>query len=250
MNKAKNQVLVLLMVYGCSSAAQTSAFLEADGLLVLEIESVTAVPNGWAEEIVFDDYTGASYFRYAANNQFNNPGNDLLSYPIFIQNPGRYQFQWRNLIAEGSSNTDANDSWLRLSASAYYGQKSRNNGDISIVCPKGYDPEVNACPEELDEDGGGVEPEGSGSNGWFKVYRSGPGDWVWSTRTSDNDAHNIFARFDYPGIYLIEVSGRSKDHAIDRMVLYRDDYAGNPLDVGLVESPWVDVDLIYKDGFD
>lgn len=249
MNVYQLTATILMLCWLGESHSQYFAFTEQGGLLVVEIESVDEVAAGWSEETEFEDYTDMSYFRYSANNQLNNPGNGLLEYPIFIQNTGLYQFQWRNLIAEGTSTTDANDSWLKIIGSAYYGQKNRSNGDVSIVCPKGYDSATNECPVDLDEDGGGVEPVGSGSDGWFKVYRSGSGDWVWSTRTSDSDAHNIFVRFDYPGIYMIQVSGRSKDHAIDRMVLYRTDYVGDPLDVKILESPWLDVDLIFMDGF-
>ncbi|WP_283708614.1 hypothetical protein [Marinicella marina] len=223
--------------------AQT-AFLEQNGLIIIELESLTDIPNGWSEESVFDEISGTSYHRYAGNNQFNNPGVDLFEVLIFIQNPGTYQFRWRNLIAKGDSNTDANDSWLRIIADAYYGQQ----GNDSIVCPKGYDPNNNDCPINLDADGE-VTPEGSGSNGWFKVYRSGSGLWKWSTRTSDNDAHEIFARFDTSGLYLIQISGRSQNHAIDRMVLNDVNYNGDPTDLILPESTTIDADLIFADGF-
>ncbi len=225
--------------------AEILGFVEQEGLLVIEIESIPMVPNGWAEEVEFSGFTGSSYFRYAANNQLNNPGVDLLNYPVLIQNPGLYRFRWRNLIAEGTSTTDANDSWLKIDASAFYGQQ----GNDSIVCPKGYDVMQNDCPVELDADMN-VVPAGSGSAGWFKVYRSGQGEWVWSTQTSDSDAHQIYARFDQPGIYQIQVSGRSKDHAIDRMVAYRDDFSGDPLAINQTESEWADIDLIYIDSFE
>jgi len=247
----KTWVFLILFFYFQLVSAQTSAFLEEDGLLVIEIESVAEVAEGWSEETVFEDYTGSSYFRYASNNQLNNPGNGLLEYPIFIQTPGLYQFQWRNLIAEGDSTTDYNDSWLKILASSFYGQRTLAGGVISIVCPKGYDPVLNDCPVELDEDlEDGVDPEGSGSGGWFKAYRSGEGGWVWSTRTSDSDAHNIYTEFESPGIYMIQVSGRSMSHAIDRMVLYRTDYNGDPLDAEIPESQYVNVDLIFMDGFE
>ncbi len=245
MKLIKILILVVFLFYKEAIAAQTLGFLEEDGLLVIEIESIAEVPTGWAEEIDFVGYTGSSYFRYAANNQLNNPGVDLLEYPIFIQTAGRYKFQWRNLIAEGASTTDANDSWLRIRADAFYGLQGNN----SIVCPKGYDSDLNDCPIDLDDDGN-VTPNGSGSDGWFKVYRSGAGDWVWSTNTSDNDGHRIYVQFDSPGVYLIQVSGRSKDHAIDRMVLFNDDYTGDPLDDQLSESSMIDIDLIFKDGYE
>ena len=224
--------------------AQSQAFLEEGGLLVIEIESIEQVPDGWAEETSFSGYTGDFYFRYNDSNHLGTPGIDLLEYPIYIQNPGLYRFRWRSLIAEGTSTTDANDSWLKILADAFYGLQ----GSSSIVCPKGYDSFFNDCPIGLDGDAN-VTPAGSGSDGWFKIYRSGRGDWVWSTQTSDSDAHQIYARFDKTGLYTIQVSGRSKNHAIDRMVMYRADYNGDPLDTNLPESLFVEVDLIFANGF-
>ena len=180
-----------------------------------------------------------------AGNQFNNPGVDVLTFPIQIEAPGIYRFQWRNRITEGTSTTDANDSWLRINADAFYAQRNQN----SVVCPKGYDPTTNDCPTDLDADGN-TTPNGSGSNGWFKVYRSGQGDWIWSTRTSDNDGHDIFARFDEPGIYTVEIAGRSRDHAIDRWVLYEADFEGDPLDISQPESPLITLEALFSDGFE
>ena len=69
----------------------------------------------------------------------------------------------------------------------------------------------------------GDRPEGSTGNGWFKVYRSGgpASSWSWSTRTSDSDAHSIYADFMQAGKYELLISARSTNHAIDRLVLFR-----------------------------
>ncbi len=245
MSLVKAWIIFITFLYCGFTSAQRSAFLEENGLVVIEIESIAALPIGWAEEVMFNDFTGLSYFRYAADNQYNNPGVDLLEYAVYIQNPGRYRFQWRSLIAEGTSTTDANDSWLKINGDAFYGLQGMN----SFVCPVGYIPEFNDCPIELDDDGN-TTPEGAGSDGWFKVYRTGSNPWTWSTSTSDFDGHNIYAQFDNPGIYIIQISGRSQNHAIDRMVLFDDDYVGDPLDLELTESPSIIIDLIYKNGFE
>ncbi|WP_395373309.1 hypothetical protein [Marinicella sp. W31] len=224
---------------------QAQAFVEDNGLVVIQMESASNIPANWPQETTFNDFTGASYLRYDGSNNLGNPGVDQIQYLVLISNPGLYRFRWRSLIAEGTSTTDANDSWLKIEASAFYGQK----GNDSIVCPKGYDPLTNDCPTSLDGDGN-VTPAGSGSNGWFKIYRSGPGEWVWSTNTSDNDGHQIYARFDSTGLFTINVAGRSANHAIDRLVMYRDDYMGDPLDTNLPESARIDADIIFIDGFD
>ena len=141
-----------------------------------------------------------------------------------ITTPGVYRFQWRNQVGNGTVTTEHNDTWLKIEADAFYGQQ----GGGSIVCPKGLNPAENECL--------GDAPEGAGSGGWFKVYSSGANNWSWSSNTSDNDAHQIYARFDAPGVYNILVSARSSSHAIDRMVLSHSSYSGNPQSLNLPES--------------
>ena len=70
-------------------------------------------------------------------------------------------------------------------------------------------------------------PNGSGKDGWFKIYMNMANKWHWQSSTSDNDAHNIFVVFDTPGDYTIEVSGRSEGHGIDKFVLFTEDITQN-----------------------
>jgi len=211
-----------------------TAFAEQGGLVVIEMESAEARPANWVlgpDESPTSpniDNPGAAsngQFLVWEGNQFlSTPGNGLMTYPIEISNPGTYRFQWRSQVGNGTSSTEHNDSWLKIEADAFFGEKA---GGV-IVCPKGLDPAQNDCA--------GNEPEGAGGNGWFKIYSSGSTNWTWSSNTSDNDPHQIFARFDAPGTYNILVSARSSSHLIDRMVLSRDDFAGNPQDLSLPES--------------
>jgi len=193
-----------------SSGGQSTAFLEQDNLLVVEMESAASRPTNWPIESTFSSPTGGEYLRYDGSNHFNNPGIDTIAYPIQITNPGTYRFQWRSIVGSGTNTTEHNDTWLKIDADSFFAEK---NGDV--LCPKGFDSNENNCS--------GGSPNGSGSDGWFKVYRSGGSatSWSWSTNTSDNDAHQIFARFDTAGTYSISISGRSAEHVIDRMVMYR-----------------------------
>ncbi|HHP7239688.1 DUF5060 domain-containing protein [Longibacter sp.] len=203
----------------------TGAFQEEGGLVVIEMES--EAPGGnWEERTDFSGYTGDSYLIWEGSSNLNTPGSGLITYPIEITTTGTYKFEWRNAFGAGSTPTEHNDTWLKIDADAFYAER---NG--SILCPKGYDPAENDCS--------GGTPNGSGSDGWFKVYRSGgsQGAWSWSTRTSDNDAHEIYAQFDSPGTYTLRVSARSDFHAIDRMVLANDAFGGDPRDPSLPESP-------------
>lgn len=181
---------------------------EINGIVVMEVESVD--PQGeweWQEDI--ENYTGLGYFVWTGGNQFNNPGEGLLEYTIKVNTPGVYRFQWRSRIAQGDDHTEHNDSWLRFpDASDFYAEK---NG--SIVYPHG-------SPQ-------GPYPNGSGSDGWFKVYMNQLNQWSWRAFTNDHDGHKIYVEFDEPGVYTMEIAGRSNGHAIDRMVLYNESVSEN-----------------------
>ncbi|MGJ8679038.1 malectin domain-containing carbohydrate-binding protein [Paraglaciecola sp.] len=188
-------------------------FVEKDGLLVVEMES-TDHPQGWKFE-TGRDAAGAGYLNMLAAQAAWKPSNvkEIINVRIKINNPGKYQFQWRNLITkEGVPSTEHNDSYLKIHADKFYGQKGTN-----IVCPKQLAPENKCTPS-------GRTLAGEAVLGYFKVYRSGsPIDqWKWSTFTSDSDGHTIFAEFEKAGEYEIEIANRSDYHAIDRFVLFRD----------------------------
>lgn len=187
----------------CSNAE----FIEQDGILIVEMESVNH-GSGWRGETSVNGFTGNSYIRWAGGNKFSNPESGLTEYKIKINNAGTYHFRWHSKIMHGTEATESNDSWLRIpDASDFF---ARN--DTSVKYPKG---------------GKFVQSEiitnGSSSNGWMKVYSSGTTSWTWSCRTSDHDPHEIYAAFDTAGVYTVQISGRSENHALDRFVLFNDD---------------------------
>jgi len=200
------------------SGGTGGAFIEDNGLVVIEMESADNLPGSWEDINSYSTTTspnvnnptgaaGGNFIIWQAGQNLGNPGVGTITYQVEINNPGTYQFHWRNQVGLGTNTTEHNDTWLKIDADNFYGSK---NGGASIVCPNGA-PASNACT--------GSSPNGSSSGGWFKIYSSGANNWSWSTNTSDNDAHQIFADFDTPGIYNIEISARSSSHAVDRMVL-------------------------------
>lgn len=220
------------------SGGTGGAFIEQNGLVVIEMESADNLPNNW--ETISDysttfspnvnnptEATGGDFIIWQASQSLNTPGNGLITYQVQITNPGTYQFKWRNQVGNGTNTTEHNDTWLKIEADAFYGSKDNGN---SIVCPNGALPS-NDCSST-------TNLNGSSSSGWFKIYSSGANNWSWSTNTSDNDAHQIFARFDAEGTYNILVSARSSSHVIDRMVLVNESLAGNNgQNTSLAESP-------------
>ena len=179
------------------------------------MESLQA-PDGWARKT--GDGAIGGYLENTSPNRFNNPGTQVISAKVLINNPGTYQLVWRNSIREGTDTTEGNDAWLKILSDNFYGYRSSEN---SVVCPVQQE-DSNRC--------NGRPPHGSSGEGWFKVYRSGgvPDAWIWSTRTSDDgDAHSIYADFDQAGEYEIQISARSKFHAIDRFALFRSRNSSN-----------------------
>ncbi|SFR48966.1 Galactose oxidase, central domain [Robiginitalea myxolifaciens] len=190
------------------------AFIEDNGLVVIEMENNGAIGGNWknASNTTAPDINspgtaaGDDFIVWEGGQFLGSPGNGLLTYPVQITTPGVYRFQWHNQVGLGNSGTEHNDTWLKIEGDAFYGQKTG-----STVCPKGFNSAENDCT--------GSAPNGAGSGGWFKIYASQGVNWGWSTFTSDNDGHPIFVRFDEAGTYNILVSARSSNHVIDRMVL-------------------------------
>ncbi len=226
-------VIAGILLQGTGSGTE-GAFIEENGIVVIEMESSENLPGSWVNAADAtapningpDNATGGDFIVWEGQQFLSNQGNGLINYPIKITTAGTYKFQWRNQVGMGTNTADHNDTWLKIEADAFFGQKGSGG---SIVCPKGFNGTSNDCS--------GSAPQGAGGNGWLKIYSSGANNWSWSTNTSDNDAHQIYARFDAPGTYNISIAARSSNHVIDRMVLsHVTEYSGNPQSTGIPES--------------
>lgn len=197
--------LTSLFISQTRAQCDGAQFEEQSGIAVIEAES-PSLPAGWNKETASNPYTGSSYIAWRGADSFNNPGNGTINYKVRINSTGTYRFVWRSkvgIIASTNPSTEHNDSWLKIQASDFFGLKSGRR-----IYPKGS--------------GKSPNPEGAGGDGWFKVYSSGTTNWTWSTNTSDNQGYQVYATFNSPGVYTIQVSGRSRGHFIDRMVLYKE----------------------------
>lgn len=184
-----------------------TVFIESDGVLVVEMESTNFDNTDWT--LVKDQKaSNGAAIKWTGDNLYNQPGEGLITVEILITTPGTYRFDWANKIGEGIKPTEANDSWLKILASRFYGVR-----DGDITCPKGFDNIDNPCIGSI--------PEGAGKQGWFKVYRTGGdvNEYIWSTKTFDRDPHDLYVDFNHVGRYKILISGRSTHHIIDRFIL-------------------------------
>jgi len=194
------QAFCLHQIYAQCDGAD---FEEINGIAILELDS--KVTGSWQREST-SGASGGSALTYRGTNYFNSPGNSTITYNVKINSSGTYRFIWRSKISiiatDAAPNTEHNDSWLKINGSNFFGKRGS-----SIVYPRGS--------------GKSPVAKGSTSGGWFKAYTNTIA-WSWSTNTSDNDAHGIYATFNSPGVYTIQVSGRSNGHTIDRMALYKE----------------------------
>jgi hypothetical protein len=185
-------------------AQEIPIFIEEGGVVLFETDKATEL-GLWEEQTTVAGYTGENYLNYQGPNSYSEISPSILNYTVRITKTGTYRFQWRSRISQGTSNTDFNDSWLRLPGAAeFYAQKG-----ASRLYPHGSGMTPN--------------PEGAGRDGWFKVYQNVRNDWTWDAKTNDNDPYLIYVRYDTVGDYRVQVAGRSKHHAIDRVVLYHSD---------------------------
>ena len=196
-----------------------AAYLEEDGLLILEVESEDPV-GGWEEKT-----EGGVTFLEASTNHFGNTNGGTIPYEINFTNTGVYRLQMKSNI-EGTNTTESNDTWIKFD----------NSDDLYYVCVQGgisnemelinningtqsnknlYYPRGNAAGRP---DHGNENP---GNSGFFKVYRSGGGGFKWDARTIDNNGFPIFLYVKTPGTYTMEISERSAGHKVDRIALYK-----------------------------
>lgn len=183
-------------------------FEEENGLLVVEMESLP-VSGNWEVAQNINGYTGNGYIQWTGNQFFNQTGNGAISFQIKINTPGTYTFNWRVAVGNGDDGTLHNDTWLKINGHNYYAKQGGVH-TTSRLKPK---PQCNNDPNY------GC-PNGSSSNGFFKIYGGQVGTFQWKAKTSDHDAHDIAARFDTAGIYSIEINARSSFQAIDRLILW------------------------------
>lgn len=213
-------------------------FIEENGLVIIEAESGDT--SGWGITNA-DGETGI----VANTNSFSNQNGTTIPYEISISNPGVYRFNWRSFYSGGSP-TDENDNWLRFQNDAdvwFFGidNSAGNPGNEAAIISnlQGTQTDI-VFPVGSSRVSPSTTPEGSSSNGFLKIYRSGGSSEVydWQALTSDNDAHSVYVWFVNPGTYTMEVSERSLGHAIDRLALYKvDTYGYNYNTSNLTNAP-------------
>jgi PKD repeat protein/N-acetylneuraminic acid mutarotase len=218
-----------------SSGGTDGPFEEQGGLVVIEAESGTTVPT-WSQTT-----DGGAIGIIAGSDHFSTQSGGTIPYEMTITTPGVYRFTWRSFFS-GSSTTDENDNWLRFPNDSdvwFFGFKGTPTDEASLIANvQSTDPVNIVFPKGSSRITPQTTPEGNGSNGFFKIFRSGGTSQVydWQALTSDNDSHDVYVWFVNPGTYTMEISERSAGHAIDKIALYKLD-GTNYSDAQLTAAP-------------
>lgn len=177
-----------------STAQQSCDIYEASGGMVV-IETESDNPAGeWTLQNDISGATGDGYYEWKHGNNsmgIDGSGQGVLSYAIEFPQAGTYRFLFRTAAPD---KTEHNDAWIRFPDNDVEGRKSNGGSVVDL-----------------------------GQNTWFKVYQNKGSDiWNFVAHTVDNNAHQIFALIDSPGVYRLEMSGRSTLFKVDRFVLFND----------------------------
>lgn len=157
-------------------------FVPQDGLLVMEAESVPIV-EPWKFENVVPGYNGTGYLRFDGNSVSSGNPLGALSYKFEIDIAGTYHLRMRARKNNTASPTTSNDCYTKL-----VGYPGFRGDDVRSFL-----------------------------GGFVKVN-------VWATRLEHiyGDPRVVETpTYDLsPGIYELQVSGRTKHFVIDRIILY------------------------------
>ena len=109
-------LLILLAVLGQSSAtvhAQTQAYIESNGLVVIQAESVP-LAGDWVQETAEEGYTGSGYLRWNGPNLYGTPDVGTLAFRVYISEPGDYNVRLRISHKGAPAGDQWNDCWARM----------------------------------------------------------------------------------------------------------------------------------------
>ncbi len=186
MNKHFYNTVLSLTLLNTGVAVADTVFVEQNGRLIVEIESVAAVTD-WHETNEFPGFTGSAAYLWTrpgtTGGQRAEPG--AITYHFTINTPGNYEFRWRSRIGEGTNGTEANDSWVRFPTG------SNIDGEHPL-------------------------------SGWTKGFMNQINAWSWRTVTVDHVGEVIRQHFT-AGDHTLQIAGRSHGHVLDRFALFKYD---------------------------
>jgi len=175
---------------------------EQGGYLEIEAEDLE-ITESWTLGSVISGASGGEYIYWSGGQYFSNAFNGQIAVEIIINTPGIYQFIWKVAIANGTSTTEHNDTWLKVNADDFYGFRSATDSYVH--------------PRPLCHSSSYKCPEGSSTDGFFKLFGGAINSFQWKAMTSDSDDHKIYVQFNEAKKYTFTIAARSSYHCIDVM---------------------------------
>ncbi|OEK08819.1 hypothetical protein A8C32_00655 [Flavivirga aquatica] len=191
-------------------------FEEKNGLLIIEAENVQNYDEALftleTGKVGTTNPTGTGYLRYNGPDHYGaQVAAHTVAYKIKINNPGEYQFIWRNVRDPKATTGDAaNDSWLLIkdNGARFYGKK----GGTEYTLTK----HTKLWVQKSDFV---YECFGETHQGGKKI-----------------NSMSIWVDFPTAGEYTIEYGGRSNGHSVDRLTLFKANQSDAAKNVNTPES--------------
>lgn len=166
------------------------AFREADGIVVIEVESMPHDTEHWSLETAIEGFSGTGYL-VGKTNTFKKGGLGTLRYPVRVSTSGVYQLNWKIRITEGDHRGEHNDAFARILDS-----------DENLLDTVNHENERDADPN------------------WYKVFMNRLGQWSYDSKNKDGVGIALAWQLDAGETYFFEVSVRSAGAGLDRIVLW------------------------------
>ena len=111
-------LVLCLVTLSTMPAMAQNAFIESDGLVVIEAESIGLVGD-WVQESSDAGYTGAGYIRWNGPNYLNDPGHGILAYTVVVPAAGNYNVRLRMSHMGAPAGDQWNDVWVQMNGGAW-----------------------------------------------------------------------------------------------------------------------------------
>lgn len=117
MRKISTLLFCFLFFSGGKFFAQ-NAFIEKDGIIIMEIESHPLIDT-WAEETKIEGFSGESYYRWNGSNFYTGPpGFGEMEFTFKINRSGKYKVYMHNR-RDHDEFDKANDIWFKMNDHSY-----------------------------------------------------------------------------------------------------------------------------------
>ncbi len=181
-------------------------YLEADGLVVMEIENTASPYELWVKKTTITGYTGSGHLEFTGNRTSNGPPTSPLEFRFKISKAGLYYFH------------------LHCAKDTTHGQPGDHSNDCYIRVEGDYAAGPNAGNEH------GDDAPLSALQSDTKYYGGGANAWAWVRGNNldlGGDRNKRVPVYDFKAgeEYKLVVSGRSKYFNINRIVYRHADTA-------------------------